>query len=117
MQRPGAVVGKYVHQYEYDELKQTGHTGIKTLCVCTTGVDTGLFPGYKAPRLTPLLGSQAVAREVLKAIRKGKPRLYMPLIAKVIPAIARERRTYHPGPERGATDERFTGSLDRAPSN
>lgn len=69
------------------ELRRSGYTGIKTLCVCTTGVDTGLFPGYRAPRLTPLLTSQAVAREVLKAVKKGKPRLFMPLIARVIPAI------------------------------
>ena len=32
------------------ELKKAGYPGIKTLCVCPTGVDTGLFPGYKAPQ-------------------------------------------------------------------
>ncbi len=69
------------------ELKKAGYPGIKTLCVCPTGVDTGLFPGYKAPRLTPLLKPEAVAREVLKAIRKDKSHLQIPLIAKMIPAI------------------------------
>ncbi len=69
------------------ELKKAGYTGIKTLCVCTTGVDTGLFPGYKAPRLTPLLKPEAVAREVLKAVKKGKSHVEIPLVAKIIPAI------------------------------
>ena len=149
----GTVVGRYVHQYEYDDLKQTmlvnyvggayltrlvlpdmmrrneghivnmasviglvamprmgeyvaskfaivgftetlrmelkkaGYTGIKTLCVFTTGVETGLFPGYKAPRLTPLLKPEVVAREVLKAVKKDKSHLEIPLVAKMIPAI------------------------------
>ena len=69
------------------ELKKADLTGVKTLCVCTTGVDTGLFPGYKAPRLTPLLKPEVVAREVLKAVKKGRSHLEMPLIAKMIPAI------------------------------
>jgi len=69
------------------ELKKAGCRGIKTLCVCTTGVDTGLFPGYKAPRLTPLLKPEAVARAVLKAITKDKSHLELPLVAKILPAM------------------------------
>lgn len=69
------------------ELKKSGYTGIKTLCVCTTGVDTGLFPGYRAPRLTPLLKPELVAREALKAAKNSKSHLEIPLVAKMIPAI------------------------------
>ncbi|MBN1321990.1 MAG: SDR family NAD(P)-dependent oxidoreductase [Thermoleophilia bacterium] len=69
------------------ELKKAGYTGVKTLCVCTTGVDTGLFPGYRAPRLTPLLKPEVVAREVLKAAKKGRSHLEIPLVAKMIPSI------------------------------
>ncbi len=69
------------------ELKKAGYSGIKTLCVCTTGVDTGLFPGYRAPRLTPLLKPDTVARRVLRAIEKDKSHLELPLVAKIIPAM------------------------------
>ena len=69
------------------ELRKAGRTGVKTLSVCTTGVDTGLFPGYRAPRLVPLLQPESVARKVLKAVSKEKSHLEIPLLAKIIPAI------------------------------
>jgi all-trans-retinol dehydrogenase (NAD+) len=69
------------------ELKRSGYTGIKTLCVCTTGVDTGLFPGYKAPPLTPLLRPEVVAQKVVDAMRRGKTHLELPLVARIIPML------------------------------
>ena len=69
------------------ELKKNGYTGIRTLCVCPAGIDTGMFPGYKAPLLTPLLKPETVARKTLKAIKKNNTYLKIPLIVKFIPTI------------------------------
>ncbi|MBN2158567.1 MAG: SDR family oxidoreductase [Spirochaetes bacterium] len=75
------------------EMKKRGCTGVKILCVCPAGIDTGMFPGYKAPLLTPLLRPETVARETLAAIRKNKKQLKIPLIVKFIPLL----RTLPPG--------------------
>lgn len=69
------------------ELKRGGYSGIKTLCVCPAGIDTGMFPGYKAPFLTPLLKPETVARETLKSIKKNKAYLKIPFIVKFIPSM------------------------------
>jgi all-trans-retinol dehydrogenase (NAD+) len=69
------------------ELKRGGYTGIKTLCVCPSGIDTGMFPGYKAPLLSPLLKPETVARKTLKSIKKNSTYLKIPLIVKLIPAM------------------------------
>ena len=69
------------------ELKRGGYSGIKTLCVCPGGIDTGMFPGYKPPLLTPLLKPETVARGTLKAIKKNSAYLMIPLIVKFIPSM------------------------------
>jgi all-trans-retinol dehydrogenase (NAD+) len=69
------------------ELKRGGYSGIKTLCVCPAGIDTGMFPGYKAPLLTPLLKPETVARETLKSIKKKSSYLKIPFIVKFIPSM------------------------------
>jgi all-trans-retinol dehydrogenase (NAD+) len=69
------------------ELNKGKYTGIKTLCVCPSGIDTGMFPGYKAPLVSPLLKPGTVARKTLKAIRKNSTYLKIPLIVKLIPSM------------------------------
>ena len=69
------------------ELKRGKYSGIKTLCVCPSGIDTGMFPGYKAPLLSPLLKPETVARKTLEAIKKNSTYLKIPLIVKFIPSI------------------------------
>jgi all-trans-retinol dehydrogenase (NAD+) len=69
------------------ELHKGKYTGIKTLCVCPSGIDTGMFPGYKAPLVSPLLKPETVARKTLKAIKKNSTYLKIPLIVKLIPSM------------------------------
>lgn len=69
------------------ELKKYGYKGIKTLVVCPSGIDTGMFAGYKAPIMSPLLKPEKVARKTLLAIRKNKTYLKLPLIVKFIPSM------------------------------
>jgi len=69
------------------ELKKGGYSGVKTLCVCPAGIDTGMFPGYKSPFLTPLLKPETVARGTLKSIKKNSTYFKIPLIVKLIPSM------------------------------
>lgn len=67
------------------ELRRNGHRGVKVLIVCPSAIDTGMFPGYKPPLLTPLLKPETVARKTLKSIRKGNSYLKLPFIVNLIP--------------------------------
>ncbi len=69
------------------ELKKYGYRGVRTLCVCPSGIDTGMFPGYKAPLMSPLLKPEDVARRTLKSIKKGSTYLKLPFIVKLIPTM------------------------------
>jgi len=69
------------------ELKKYGYSGVKTLCVCPSGIDTGMFPGYRAPIMSPLLKPETVARRTLKSIKKGRTYLKLPFIVKLIPSM------------------------------
>ncbi|TFH38812.1 MAG: SDR family NAD(P)-dependent oxidoreductase [Chrysiogenales bacterium] len=69
------------------ELKRHGYTGIRTLVVCPSGIDTGMFPGYKAPFMSPLLKPETVAERTLHAIKKGKSYLKLPFIVRLIPLM------------------------------
>lgn len=80
-----AIVG-YVDTMRM-ELNKYGCTGIKTLCVCPSGIDTGMFPGYKAPLLSPILKPEEVARRTLKSIKSSWTYLKLPFIVKLIPSM------------------------------
>jgi all-trans-retinol dehydrogenase (NAD+) len=69
------------------ELNRGGYSGIKTLCVCPSGIDTGMFPGYKPPLLSPMLKPETVARETLKSIKKNSTYLKIPFGVKLIPSL------------------------------
>jgi all-trans-retinol dehydrogenase (NAD+) len=69
------------------ELRRNGYRGIGTLCVCPSGIDTGMFPGYKSPLLSPLLDPEKVARKMLKSIKRNRTYLMIPASVRLIPAI------------------------------
>ncbi len=80
-----AIVG-YVDTLRM-ELNKYGCKGIKTLCVCPSGIDTGMFPGYKAPLLSPILKPEEVARRTLASIKREWSYLKLPFIVKLIPTM------------------------------
>ena len=69
------------------ELKKQGNTGVKVTVVCPSGIDTGMFPGYKSPLLSPMLRPEDVARRVVKAVERDKTYLKLPLAVNFIPFI------------------------------
>ncbi len=69
------------------EMKRHGHKGVKVTVVCPSGIDTGMFDGYKAPLLSPLLQPEYVAKQIVKAVKKQKPYLMIPGIVKTLPIM------------------------------
>ena len=70
------------------ELKELGHGHVGVTTVCPGYVDTGMFAGVRPPRLTRLLTPDAVAEEVLAAVRAGKPLVLEPWLIKLTPFLA-----------------------------
>ncbi|MCP4678596.1 MAG: SDR family oxidoreductase [Deltaproteobacteria bacterium] len=69
------------------EMKKHGYTGVKVTIACPSGIDTGMFEGYKPPLLSPLLKPETVAKQIVRAVKKDKPYLRMPFIVKTIPFL------------------------------
>ncbi len=69
------------------EMKKHGLANVKVTVVCPSGIDTGMFEGYKPPLLSPLLKPETVAKKVVKAVKKDKPYLKLPFIVKTIPFV------------------------------
>lgn len=69
------------------ELKKFKCNGVKTLVVCPSAIDTGMFAGYKAPFCSPLLTPETVACKTLDAIKKERPYLRLPFIVCMIPSM------------------------------
>ena len=61
------------------EMKKKKLNGINVTVVCPSGIDTGMFEGYKSPLLSPLLKPENVARSVVKGVKKNKSYLKMPV--------------------------------------
>lgn len=69
------------------ELKKFNYNGIKTLVVCPSAIDTGMFAGYQALFFSPLLKPESVAEKTLEAIKKERPYLKLPFIVRMIPSM------------------------------
>jgi all-trans-retinol dehydrogenase (NAD+) len=71
------------------ELKQTGHTGVKTTIVEPFFVNTGMFDGVKTrfPRILPILDQDHVTDRVISAVRRDKQDLKMPPIVNLVPGL------------------------------
>ncbi len=71
------------------ELKQTGHTGVKTTIVEPFFVNTGMFDGVKTrfPSILPILDQDYVTDLVISAVRRNKQDLKMPPIVNLVPGL------------------------------
>ena len=69
------------------ELKRRdlGHVGVTV--VCPSYVDTGLFNGAAPPKGTRFLTSEKVAKLTVRGVRRGKPYVRTPWLAKVAPPM------------------------------
>jgi all-trans-retinol dehydrogenase (NAD+) len=70
------------------ELSKTA-PGVRTTVVCPFYIGTGMFRGVKSrfPLLLPILREDVVARRVIDAIRRDRPRLCMPPLVYLVPAM------------------------------
>ena len=70
------------------ELKQTA-PGIRTTVVCPYYIDTGMFTGVRTrfPLLLPILEPKDVAHRMADAIVRDRPRLVMPPLIGLLPAM------------------------------
>jgi all-trans-retinol dehydrogenase (NAD+) len=64
-------------------------SGVRTTVVCPYYIDTGMFRGVKSrfPWLLPILSEELVARRVVDAIRRDRPRLCMPPLVYLVPSM------------------------------
>jgi all-trans-retinol dehydrogenase (NAD+) len=67
------------------EMKQHKKNGVRVTIVCPGGFDSGMFEGFKAPWICPLLKQEDVAKKIVKAVKKKKDYLKTPFVVKVIP--------------------------------
>jgi short-subunit dehydrogenase len=67
------------------EMKKYGHTGIKVSCICPSVIDTGMFAGFRAPILSPILKPRVVAEKIVKTVKKERSYLKTPFMVKLIP--------------------------------
>src|SRR5690625_4720930 len=61
--------------------------GISVTCVIPGYVDTGMFEGVTAPRLVPLLQTEALVQKMIKKIRKRRFRVEAPLMIRFTPLL------------------------------
>lgn len=73
-----------------------GGTGVNSLTVCPSYIDTRMFNGVQVrfPRLLPTLKAEKVAEKVLRGIERGQAQLVMPPLARTIP-VARALHVRH----------------------
>jgi short-subunit dehydrogenase len=69
------------------ELKKLGHKHVGVTSVCPSYVDTGMFAGVRPPKLTRFLTPDAVAEEVVAAVRHSRPFVLEPWIVKLTPFL------------------------------
>ncbi|MBO6522931.1 MAG: SDR family oxidoreductase [Balneolaceae bacterium] len=60
----------------------TTHPGVKFLNVMPSYIDTGMFEGVKAPRLTPLLDPDVITTKIIQHVEKEKIHLKAPFMVK-----------------------------------
>lgn len=71
------------------ELKKAGHAGIRTTLVEPFYVDTGMFAGTNTrfPRVLPILDPERVTDRIVRAVRRDKQELKMPLMINLVPGL------------------------------
>ncbi len=70
------------------EFKSRG-INIKTTVVCPFYVNTGMFEGVKTrfPAILPIMDKSEAAKKIVNAIKRDKPRLFMPPIVYTVPLL------------------------------
>ena len=65
------------------------HPCLKTTVVCPYYIDTGMFEGVKTrfPWLLPILDQDVVVRRIVRSIERGRPRLVMPWLIRMVPLV------------------------------
>jgi all-trans-retinol dehydrogenase (NAD+) len=69
------------------ELKKLGHRHVGVTSVCPGYIDTGMFAGARAPKLTRFLTADSVAEQVLAAVRHSRPFVLEPWLVKLTPFL------------------------------
>lgn len=65
---------------------ERGNTGVRVLTVTPYYVDTGMFLGVRSPWI-PIVKAESLARQIVKAVRKGKIFLRSPRILNLLPLL------------------------------
>ncbi len=70
------------------EFKTRG-LNIKTTVVCPFYINTGMFEGVKTrfPSILPIMDERIVSKKIVNAIKKNRPRLFMPPIVYTVPLL------------------------------
>ena len=63
------------------------HPGIHVTTVQPSYIDTELFEGVTPPRFTPILETEDIADQIIKAVEKNKPVLRAPFMVKILPFL------------------------------
>ncbi len=69
------------------ELEEQGHKGLKVTAICPSYINTGMFDGASAPRLTQMLDPEELARKIVRASAKGQAVLLEPTMVKLTPYL------------------------------
>ena len=67
------------------ELNDCGHQHVRVLSVCPSLVNSGMFHGAIAPKLTNMLDCSQLAQEVIQAIRHDREHLLTPRAVRWLP--------------------------------
>lgn len=67
------------------ELQEEGHGQVRVTAVCPSFIDTGMFNGARAPRMTRLLDPEKLVTRIVAATRRGDAYLLEPFIVKLMP--------------------------------
>lgn len=66
---------------------ESSHEGLHVTTVCPSYVDTGMFDGARAPRLTPLLSPDVVVDKIVRAVESNRILLRTPPIVHLLPVL------------------------------
>ena len=69
------------------ELKHLGHDQVGVTAICPGYVNTGMFDGVSLPRFTRLLEPEALANQVVDAVRNNESVVLEPFLVKLLPLM------------------------------
>lgn len=69
------------------ELDLVGHDHVGVTTVCPSYIGTGMFDGVKPPSATRMLKPDALARQVVEAVERGKLYVMEPWLVKLTPPL------------------------------